>query len=91
MSAVPVLSTATTRFIVLKFGGTSVSTKPRWQTIANIAKSRRDEGAHVVIVVSALSGVTNALQAIIDAACAGHDVASNPLFLENSEREPDKP
>jgi diaminopimelate decarboxylase/aspartate kinase len=86
VSAVPVPSTATTRFIVLKFGGTSVSTKPRWQTIAKIAKSRRDEGAHVVIVVSALSGVTNDLQAIIDAACAGQDVTVPAQALVDKHR-----
>ncbi len=62
-------------FIVLKFGGTSVSTKPRWANIAALARARREEGARVVIVVSALSGVTDALKAICDRAAKGDAVA----------------
>ncbi|MBN8212241.1 MAG: bifunctional aspartate kinase/diaminopimelate decarboxylase [Xanthomonadales bacterium] len=59
-------------WIVLKFGGTSVSRRHRWDTIGRLAKQRADEGdAHalttrVLVVVSALSGVTNELQAIAD-------------------------
>jgi bifunctional diaminopimelate decarboxylase / aspartate kinase len=55
------------RWIVLKFGGTSVSSLPRWQKIAAIAKQWRSRGKHVVIVVSALSGVTDKLKAITEA------------------------
>ncbi len=60
-------------WIVLKFGGTSVSRRHRWDTIGRLMKRRADEeGARVLVVVSALSGVTNELQAI----CDGHaDVA----------------
>ncbi len=60
------------RWIVLKFGGTSVSRRHRWDTIGRLAKKRVDEGdAHgsktrVLVVVSALSGVTNELTAIAD-------------------------
>jgi diaminopimelate decarboxylase/aspartate kinase len=54
-------------WIVLKFGGTSVSKKSRWDTIGKLMRRRADEeGARVAVVVSALSGVTNALQAMID-------------------------
>lgn len=56
-----------TDWIVLKFGGTSVSKKSRWDTIATLMRRRADEDqARVLVVVSALSGVTNALQAMID-------------------------
>ena len=56
-------------WIVLKFGGTSVSQRHRWDTIGRIAARRaREEDARVLVVVSALSGVTNALQAIADGA-----------------------
>lgn len=56
-----------TDWIVLKFGGTSVSKKSRWDTIATLMRRRADEDqARVIVVVSALSGVTNALQAMID-------------------------
>lgn len=61
--------TSSDRWIVLKFGGTSVSRRHRWDTIGRLAKRRADEnGARVLVVVSALSGVTNELQAIADGA-----------------------
>ncbi|MGH8078300.1 MAG: aspartate kinase, partial [Lysobacter sp.] len=54
-----------TRWVVLKFGGTSVSSRNRWDTIGRIAGKRMaEEGVRVLVVVSALSGVTNELQAI---------------------------
>lgn len=57
------------RWIVLKFGGTSVSRRHRWDTIGRLAKKRADEtGGRVLVVVSALSGVTNELTAIADGA-----------------------
>ncbi len=46
----------------MKFGGTSVATLPRWQNILELVASRRAEGARVLIVVSALSGMTDALR-----------------------------
>ena len=54
-------------WIVLKFGGTSVSSLPRWQKIATIAKQWQARGKRVVIVVSALSGITDKLKAITEA------------------------
>ncbi|MFC0678861.1 bifunctional aspartate kinase/diaminopimelate decarboxylase [Lysobacter korlensis] len=53
------------RWVVLKFGGTSVSRRSRWDTIGRIAAKRMaEDDARVLVVVSALSGVTNELQAI---------------------------
>ena len=53
------------RWLVLKFGGTSVSKRERWDTIGQLADGRAAaENARVLVVVSALSGVTNDLQAI---------------------------
>src|SRR6185437_10036357 len=49
-------------WIVMKFGGTSVATLPRWQNILELVANRRAEGARVLVVVSALSGVTDALK-----------------------------
>lgn len=61
-------------WIVLKFGGTSVSKRSRWDTIGALMRRRAEgEGARVLVVVSALSGVTNALQAMID---GHHDLPS---------------
>jgi len=54
-------------WIVLKFGGTSVSQRHRWNTVGRLMRERADEtGARVLVVVSALSGITNALQAMVD-------------------------
>ena len=53
------------RWVVLKFGGTSVSRRNRWDTIGRIAAGRMSDGdVRVLVVVSALSGVTNELLAI---------------------------
>ncbi|MFP7722016.1 bifunctional aspartate kinase/diaminopimelate decarboxylase [Lysobacter sp. A3-1-A15] len=53
------------RWVVLKFGGTSVSRRNRWDTIGALAAKRMvEDDARVLVVVSALSGVTNELQAI---------------------------
>src|SRR5690242_2656114 len=46
----------------MKFGGTSVATLPRWQNIRELIDSRRAEGARVLVVVSALTGITDALK-----------------------------
>jgi len=61
-AAAPLASDAP--WVVLKFGGTSVATADRWRTIQQLAAARRAEGARVVIVVSALAGVTDALKAL---------------------------
>ncbi len=49
--------------LVLKFGGTSVASAERWREIARIARQRLGEARPVLIVVSALAGITNALLA----------------------------
>ena len=55
----------TMRWIVLKFGGTSVSRRHRWENIGRLMRERQQQGVGVVTVVSALSGVTDALKALI--------------------------
>jgi diaminopimelate decarboxylase/aspartate kinase len=55
------MNTASTRWVVMKFGGTSVSSAERWQTIFEQVRHHRESGRSVVVVVSALSGVTNLL------------------------------
>jgi diaminopimelate decarboxylase/aspartate kinase len=51
-------------WVVLKFGGTSVATVDRWHTILRLAAARRAEGLRVLVVVSALAGVTDELKAL---------------------------
>ena len=61
-------TTSYPQWVVLKFGGTSVSTRERWDTIGRLAQSRLDEGKRVLVVVSAVSGVTNLLLAVAEGA-----------------------
>lgn len=65
------------RWLVMKFGGTSVSRRARWDNIGRLVEGRaREQQTRILVVVSALSGVTNELAAIADgAADAGERVA----------------
>jgi len=56
---------STAPFIVLKFGGTSVSKKEYWLTIAEAARQRLAEGFQPLIVCSALSGISDRLHHLI--------------------------
>jgi len=57
-------------WIVLKFGGTSVSSLENWRNVAHVVRQRRAAGARVLVVQSALSGVTDALEEVLDPAHA---------------------
>jgi diaminopimelate decarboxylase/aspartate kinase len=59
---------ADSSWVVMKFGGTSVSTAGNWATIAGLVKNRIADGLKPVIVHSALQGVSSALDALLDAA-----------------------
>src|SRR5262249_49245597 len=60
--------TAPTAWIVLKFGGTSVSSLANWANVVRIVAERRAQGARVLIVHSALTGITDRLERLLDAA-----------------------
>jgi hypothetical protein len=49
-------------WVVLKFGGTSVSSVSNWKNIAAVIRERLAEGLHPVVVHSALSGITDRLE-----------------------------
>ncbi|MCC7095740.1 MAG: bifunctional aspartate kinase/diaminopimelate decarboxylase [Thermomonas sp.] len=73
------------RWLVLKFGGTSVSARARWDNIGALAAAAaRDGDARVLVVVSALSGVTNELTAIADGAI---DARERVAQLEQRHRQ----
>ena len=55
----------TENWILLKFGGTSVAGRRQWETIASLVESRRAEGFRVLLVCSAVAGVTNLLNALV--------------------------
>ena len=77
-------STLSSSWIVLKFGGTSVSQRHRWDTIGALMRERQQsEGAKVLVVVSALSGVTNQLQSAIDHADDDGFLAELLIALRN--------
>ena len=63
---------AASTWVVLKFGGTSVSTAENWETIANLVRARLAAGLRPVIVHSALRGVSNALEETLDSAVSGN-------------------
>jgi bifunctional diaminopimelate decarboxylase / aspartate kinase len=81
MSAVPALGVSQavdtpypdSPWVVMKFGGRSVSTAENWVIIARLVRERLAEGVRPVIVHSALVGISNALIALLDAAMAGGD------------------
>jgi len=52
------------KWLVLKFGGTSVTGRRQWDTIASLARARQDDGYRVLLVCSAVAGVTNYLTAL---------------------------
>ncbi len=54
-------------WVVIKFGGSSVATRARWEAIQRIATAHRQAGRRVLIVVSALAGVTDLLKRIAEA------------------------
>ncbi len=58
--------------IVMKFGGTSVGTAERIAEAAKLVLKSSNEGHQVVVVTSAMSGVTNKLIAAAENAVKGH-------------------
>src|SRR5210317_163018 len=62
-------------WVVLKFGGTSVSSTANWETIAGLVRARLAAGLRPVIVHSALSGVSNALEETLASAVGGDPAA----------------
>src|SRR6056297_1331648 len=53
------------RWRVFKFGGSSVADASNWPTIAAQARAALDDDTGVVIVVSALAGITDLLESFI--------------------------
>jgi diaminopimelate decarboxylase/aspartate kinase len=57
-------------WVVLKFGGTSVSSLANWQNIASVLRRRLSGGESPVIVHSALSKITDSLEGLLQQALA---------------------
>ena len=73
---------------VMKFGGTSVGNGDRIRTAAKIAAEASKDRA-VVLVVSAMSGVTNTLIAAAGKAAAGDEAAAEALAKTLEEKHHD--
>src|SRR5690349_22480270 len=60
------------RWVVVKFGGTSVSTLANWRNIALVVHRRLESGARVLVVHSAITKITDMLEKLLVAAEAGN-------------------
>lgn len=58
--------------ITMKFGGTSVGSPEAISNVVEIVKSEREAGNRVIVVVSAMAGVTDDLLASVNAAVSGN-------------------
>jgi aspartokinase/homoserine dehydrogenase 1 len=72
----------TDKMKVLKFGGTSVGSVSSISTMLNILKQEAGSGRNPVIVLSAMSGVTNLLLNMAEQAAIGETVTEQLLELE---------
>lgn len=61
------------RYVVLKFGGTSVATRRGWDSIRAVVQRHRTAGCFPLVVCSAAAGVTDRLVAVADTLAAGGD------------------
>lgn len=67
---------------VLKFGGTSLSEKKSFNTLLQIVSDELENKNSIYIVCSALEGVTNLINSLIEQATAGGDLTSGIKELE---------
>ena len=72
--------------LVLKFGGTSVGTVEKIKKVANIVKKRFSEGNEIIVVLSAMSGVTNELKAKSDLISKNFDSKELDTLLSSGEQ-----
>jgi diaminopimelate decarboxylase/aspartate kinase len=73
-------------WVVLKFGGTSVSSASNWHNIAGVLRERMAAGLRPAVVHSALSGITDKLEALLAAALLGGQ-ASVLAEIDRKHRE----
>jgi aspartokinase/homoserine dehydrogenase 1 len=67
---------------ILKFGGTSVGSVQSIQTLLNIVRGEVENGEKPVVVLSAMSGVTNLLVSMAEGAANGVDFTASLAELE---------
>ena len=72
--------------LVLKFGGTSVGTEEKIKKVANIVQKRFSEGNEIIVVVSAMSGVTNELNSKSNKISKNFDSKELDTLLSSGEQ-----
>ncbi|HJP62666.1 MAG TPA: bifunctional aspartate kinase/homoserine dehydrogenase I [Mucilaginibacter sp.] len=72
---------------ILKFGGTSVGSAQSINTVIDILKKEHQAGEKPVVVLSAMSGVTNLLSAMAEKAANGEDFTTQLAELETRHFE----
>ena len=72
--------------LILKFGGTSVGTVEKIKKVANIVKKRFSDGNEIIVVVSAMSGVTDELKAKSDLISKNFDNKELDVLLSSGEQ-----
>lgn len=72
--------------LVLKFGGTSVANPERIQNAARKVKAEIDKGHKVVVVVSAMSGVTNQLVEYCRSIAPAYDPSEYDVVVASGEQ-----
>lgn len=73
-------------WVVLKFGGTSVSSLANWRTIAETVRENLSAGKRVLVVCSALSQVSNRLEALLAAAAENRDLEDDLAELARAHQ-----
>ena len=70
------------RWVVLKFGGTSVTGEDNWIRIQQIVQRKIDAGYRVLLVCSALSSVSNRLETLANKAEKGNEFVEELKGIE---------
>ena len=72
--------------LTLKFGGTSLKTVDQIKKVANIIKKRHEEGNQIIVVVSAMAGVTNDLMSKSKSVSKNFDNKELDVLLASGEQ-----
>ena len=71
------------KLVVMKFGGTSVGSIDKINNVANIVEKQLND-KKLIVVLSAMSGVTNKMQEYIDV-IESNEIIENDLILTSGE------
>ncbi len=74
------------KLVVLKFGGTSVADVPQIKKIASKVKKEVNQGNRVIVIVSAMAGVTNNLIDLVKTTSEKHSYSEYDVVLSTGEQ-----